>query len=168
MESKSEESQIDIFGKPFGAKVHYWALHDLFGSIAGPEEYGKFKAEFPEGSPVFFTGQIERDYLRRWYTGSGMRSSLIVSIAHDVEAECLRVETLNTLYTLHGPGRLCVDAPTDYNVEVDKTSALIDGNQAEHDVAGVGQLVFLDKPITLGPLFEVIEKMGLLDSSRQN
>jgi hypothetical protein len=128
MKTRNDEKEIEeiAVGKPFGANIRAWAIHDLFGSLKTEELKKQFRELRSGCAPALLTGQVDVDYLARWQKGSCMRSSLIVTIARG--DECWRVETENTLYKLCGPGRITTQTPQAYDFEVGKTLVLIDPN----------------------------------------
>lgn len=83
--------------KKYGGVVEHWQLHNLKVS----EEV--LKQVHPKAQPLMFTGTLKEDPTGRFAAGHHVRSSLILSMEKLNDNET-KVETLNTIYTLKGPG----------------------------------------------------------------
>jgi hypothetical protein len=160
MEEENEDQKgILDRRKPFGARVSAWALHDLAFTLEAVDINQLFLEQYPGCAPVFFTGQVDKDHLRRWRSGSAMRSSLVVAITPG--DNCWHVETENTLYTLYGPGRISNQFPLEYNSEVGKTLTLIDPNRVSGpEDSNHGHVVYPDREESLIPFRELMEAIN--------
>lgn len=145
--------------KQFGAILNAWAFHDLFGAFKTAEQRQRFRELRPRCAPVFFTGQVQRDYLGRWGNGSCMQSSLIVTVTAELNG--LRVETENTIYRLEGAGRVSTERPLAYDFEVGKTILLLEStNNIDIDAESFGHMVSPDQPESFGVLYRLIETIN--------
>jgi hypothetical protein len=157
MKTGNDEKEIDEIeaGKPFGADICAWAIHDLSGRLKTEELKNQFRELRSGCAPVLFTGQVDIDYLGRWQKGSCMRSSLIIAIVR--VADCWHVETENTLYKLCGPGRITTKSPMAYDFEVGKTLVLIDPNcSLSPESNNNGHIVYPECRKSLIPMFELM------------
>lgn len=169
MESKSQNEVPQDYGsdKPFGAKVSAWTLHDFSNRLVSPDDRARFREECPGCAPVFFTGQVDKDYRGRWDNGTCMRSSLVVSISR-VRDEWF-VETENTIYCLSGPGRVSTRVPMSYEFEVTKTLMLLSASDGMKLKVEKGDFIVVpDLPESLLPMQNLIKKINTQNSPQSH
>jgi hypothetical protein len=161
MKVDNDEKAIDEVGsgKPFGADVWAWAIHDLSKTLKTEELKRQFNEIHPCCAPALFTGQVDEDHLGRWRRGSCMQSSFIVAIVRS--DECWLVETENTRYKLRGTGRITTQPPQAYDFEVGKTLVLIDPNcSLSPEGDNNGHIIYSDCQESLIPMFELMRAIN--------
>jgi len=106
--------------KRFAGVVEYWCIHKVNRHL--PEDFLLAKlAEDPGYDASFLSAMVVKDELGRWESGTAMRTSLISKI----DLDNMTIETENSIYHLHGPGRISTKMPKEYDFEVGRSVLLL-------------------------------------------